>query len=48
MVSKTGYLSPFIIIGKLISLSKVSVSTIPEIILNLSSLLFKGEVNKQE
>jgi len=43
-----GYLSPFKIIGKFISLGKVSVSTIPGIIENLSSELFKGETNKQE
>ena len=35
-------------IGKLISFGKVSVSTIPGIIENLSSTLFNGGTNKQE
>ena len=48
IVSNIGYLSPFITIGKFISFGKVSVSTIPGIIENLSSELFKGGTNKQE
>ena len=48
VVSKTGYLSPLITIGKFISKGCVSVSTIPGIIENLSSELFKGDTNKQE
>jgi hypothetical protein len=47
-VSSVGYLSPLITIGKLISLGKVSVSTIAGIIENLSSVLFNGGTNKQE
>jgi hypothetical protein len=46
--SNTGYLSPLITIGKFTSFGKVSVSTIPGIIENLSSVLFKGGTNKQE
>ena len=48
MVSKFGYLSPLIIIGKLTGKSNVSVSTIPGMIWNLSSLLFKTGTNKHE
>ena len=48
VVFNVGYLSPFITIGKFISVLKESVSTIPDIISNLSSLLFKGGVKIQE
>ena len=47
-MSNTGYLSPFTINGKFIFISNVSVFTIPAIIENLSSVLFKGAVNKHE
>ena len=48
MVSKVSYLYPLKKTGKFTSELKLSVSTIPDNISNLSSLLFNGGINKQE